>query len=223
MTVATARHHPWLLALRALLVAGLLALAVSQHGERLVQWMLPGLASALAWLAPDFELLSVTLVDDRGNRALQVQAMLSRVLLEGTQVVVPDGLSRLRLTTTVGNVLQPLLTALLLALAWPLRRGLRLGLTDALLRLALLAPLLALAVVLDTVLSLAGRLWHTTLKAHGIAHDSLLLDWIAGLNGGGRLALGLVMAGLAIGLAQAWAPVLLQAFMPRARPVPLTP
>jgi hypothetical protein len=184
--------RPLLLLLRAAAVGALLLWLAQRHATDIVGALMPGLRWALERLAGDFRILSLDFHDDRGNRALAALAMLEHVLLVDGRVVVPDGVGRIRVTTTLGNVLQPVLVGLALIGIWPGRWR------EWLWRPMLLAPLLAVVLVLDTPLGFALRLWHTTLNAHQVPHDALLLGWVAALNGGGRLALGLVAGGLAV-------------------------
>ena len=98
--------------------------------------------------------------------------------------------------TTVGTVLQPVLVALVLLLAWPARWG------EMALRLAIASVLLSVVLLADTPFSLAAWLWHAQIKLYEPGRGSPLVWWNVFLNGGGRLALGLIAATLAIALAQ---------------------
>jgi hypothetical protein len=137
-------------------------------------------------------------VDDRGNRALAALAQLDHVLESGGRVIVPDGVSTVRASSTLGTILQPLLVGMTLLLTWPARSW-----PEAMARLLTAPPLLLLALLLDTPLAFSVRMWHTVLQAHAVDHDSPLLWWNTWLNAGGRLALGLVAGALAVVLA-AW-------------------
>ena len=118
---------------------------------------------------------------------------------------MPDGQQVVVASTTVGTVMQPLLVLAVLVLAWPARP------LEFALRLALAAAAGVVVLLLDTPFSLAAWLWDAQLKMYEPGRSSALVWWNVFLNGGGRLALGLVAAALAIALAQRWA----------ARPRPL--
>jgi hypothetical protein len=186
------------LLLRALLVVGLLMWLFQQSAPALVDGLRPLLGWALDLCAGDFRVLSLEFVDDRGNRALAALAQLDHVLEAGGRIIVPDGVSKVRVSSTLGNVLQPLLVGSALVLTWPARSWL-----EALARVLTAPPLLLLALLLDTPLAFSVRMWHTVLQAHAVAHDSPLLWWNTWLNAGGRLALGLAAAALALAAA-AW-------------------
>jgi len=187
----------WLLALA--LVLGLAA----QTSRALVQQTLPMLRAALAWTAPDFEVLEVTIVDD-GARGTLVGAVArqERTLLLGGRAVMPEPTALMAVSATLGGVVLPLWTGVLLALAWPGRFG------QTLLRLPLLAPMLALALLLDTPMCLAAWLWIAQLRQYDPGAFSPLVAWSTFLNGGGRVVLGglagvaaVMLARLACGVA----------------------
>ena len=68
-------------------------------------------------------------------------------------------------------------------------------------RVLIVAVVLSAAVLLlDTPFSLAAWLWHTQLRQYEPERFSALVSWNLFLNGGGRLALGLVASALAIAL-----------------------
>jgi hypothetical protein len=190
--------HPVELLLRALLATAVLVWLAQAAAAELVSGLRPLLGWALDHLAADFRVLSLDFVDDRGNRALTALAQLDHVLQVGGRVIVPDGVSSLRVSSTVGIILQPLWVGAALLLAWP-----AISWVEALSRLMVAPPLLLLALLLDTPLAFSVRMWHTVLQAHDVPHDSPLLWWNTWLNGGGRLALGLVAGALALVLA-AW-------------------
>jgi hypothetical protein len=182
----------WLL---RLIVATALVLVLAHfQGRTWVGWMLKPLAHTLAWAAPDFRVLQFGFMDDRNNRSVSAVARLEHSVVLNDVAIVPDG-SPLVVGANVGTVLQPLLAAVVLLLAWP---G---GPLRVLLRLLLAAPLLAVVLALDTPLSMAAWLWFTQLQQHAPGQTSPLLWWNTFLNGGGRLALGLAAAALAIAAA----------------------
>ena len=185
----------WLVA-RLALASALLLAAAHVQGRAVVALLLPALEGTLRWVADDFEILRMAFVTERDSLNLAVVARLDHVLVLGGRVIVPDGTqSFIVASTTVGTVLLPLLAALSLALAW-LARPL-----EMLLRLAIVAVLSAAVLLLDTPFSLAAWLWHTQLRQYEPERFSGLVSWNLFLNGGGRLALGLVAGALAIALA----------------------
>jgi hypothetical protein len=160
-----------------LVLACMFVLAISHwFGRPLVQAMLPLLKSALAWFASDFYIHQLALVQQGPDTALQAIARLDHTLVLGEVAVVPDFKTGYFVTTTLGTVLQPLLTALVLVMAWPAR---------------VLAWLLRLVF---------GSLWDMQVKAHAPGSFSMSVWWMSFLSGGGRLVLGLAAGGLAVAL-----------------------
>jgi hypothetical protein len=68
-------------------------------------------------------------------------------------------------------------------------------------------PAAALALLLDTPVSFAARLWDTQLRALQIQHDSPLIWWNTFLNGGGRLVIGLIAGALSVAGARMTMPI----------------
>ncbi|GAB4556533.1 MAG: hypothetical protein IV105_01725 [Rhizobacter sp.] len=186
------RHLVWRVVLATLLVLG----AAHLYARDAVKLMLPLLSPALAWVADDFEIVRFELVEERKNVSVGAVAVLDRSLFLGGQAIVPDGSQVMMVGATVGTVLQPLLVALVLVLAWPAR------LREMALRIAFASVLLGLVLLIDTPLSLAAWLWDAQIKLYEPGRSSPLVWWNTFLNGGGRLALGLIAAALAIALAQ---------------------
>jgi hypothetical protein len=181
----------WNWVLRLSLVTALALAAAHYQGRAVVAWMLTPLAHTLAWVASDFRILEFGFSSDRDNRSLAAVARLEHSLVLGDTVVVPDG-SPLVVGANMGTVLQPVLVALVLVLAWS---G---GLLETALRLVLVTPLVGGVLLLDTPFSMAAWLWFAQVQQHAPGLSSPLLGWNTFLNGGGRLALGLVAATLAI-------------------------
>lgn len=184
------------LALRLLLAVAAVLLAAHLWAREAVALLLPALSAVLSWVADDFRILRFEFVQERGNTSIGALAVLEHTLVLGGRAIVPDGESAVRTMTPIGTVLQPVLVALALALAWPARW------LEMALRLVLVGALLAVVMLVDTPLSLAAWLWYAQLQAHEPGRASPLVWWNIFLNGGGRLALGLIAGALAIALAR---------------------
>lgn len=181
---------------RLLLSAALVLAAVHAGSREAARLLLPLLHGALVVVADDFEIRRFELVDERANASIGALAVLRRSLFLGGQAIVPDGNQAMVVGTTIGTVLQPVMVLLMLVLAWPAGRA------ELALRLLVAAALTLPLLLLDTPLSLAAWLWDAQIKAYEPGRASLLVDWNVFLNGGGRLALGLIAAALSIALAQ---------------------
>ena len=89
-----------------------------------------------------------------------------------------------------------LLAALVLVIAWPAKPA------EMVMRIAIAAVLTFGVLMADTPFSMAAWLWEALVRAHEPDRTSPLIWWNIFLNGGGRLALGLIAAVLSIGMAQ---------------------
>lgn len=180
-------------------VATVLALTAAHYLARdALAPLLPVLAKALAWVADDFEIVRLEFSTDRGQLTIGALARVEHTLFLGGRAIVPDGHQIGVAGTTVGTVLQPLLVAFVLVVARPARwRELALRWTFA-------ALLLVVVMLVDTPFALAALLWDAQLRQYEPGRASPLVWWNVFLNGGGRLALGLVAGALAIVLARRW-------------------
>jgi hypothetical protein len=168
-----------------------------RFAEEIVDWMLPAIPATMDWLARDFRIESVGLIVERGSARVGILAVLSRSLVEGGRAVIAGETAPIFLTATVGAVLQPAWLALIVVAAWPGRAA------EFALRMPLVLPAAALALLLDTPVSFAIRLWDAQLRTLHIPHNSPLVWWVAFLEGGGRLVLGLVAGAVAVAAARA--------------------
>jgi hypothetical protein len=186
----------WRTALRLALATALVLAAAHWYARDAVKLLLPVLTPALGFVADDFRIVRLDFVDERKNASIAALAVLDRPLFLDGRAIVPDGSQMMVVGTTLGTVLQPLVVALVLVLAWPA------GLREMALRLTIASALLGVVLLVDTPFSLAAWLWDAQLKAYEPARASPLVWWNVFLNGGGRLALGLIAGALAIAFAQ---------------------
>lgn len=188
----SARH----IGLRLVLATAAMLAAAHFLSRDAVALLMPTLSKALSFVADDFKILRLDFVDERGNASIGALAMLDHTLVLGGRAIVPDDRSVMMVVTTIGTVLQPVLVALVLVLAWPARW------IELALRLAIVGVLLVPVLLADTPFSLAAWLWDVQLRAHEPGRASPLVWWNIFLNGGGRLALGLIAGALSIALAR---------------------
>lgn len=185
------------IALRLVLATGAVLVLASVCARDAVGLMMPALSGVLAFVADDFKILQVDFFSDRGASSIGALAMLEHTIVLGGRAIVPDDVTVIAASTTLGTLLQPALVALVLVLAWPARWH------ELALRLAIVAlPLAAVLLLLDTPLSLAAWLWQVQLRQYAPGTSSPLIWWNTFLNGGGRPVLGLIAGALAIALAQ---------------------
>lgn len=182
--------------LRLALATALVLTAAYFFSRDAVRLLMPLLSSTLSAVASDYTILRFEFVDDRHNASIGALVRLDYTLVLGGRAIVPDGRSVMGVGATIGTVLQPVCVALVLVLAWPAPWR------EMLLRLAITLPLLAMVLLVDTPLSMAALLWDVQLRLHEPDRGSPLVWWNVFLNGGGRLALGLIAAALSIALAR---------------------
>lgn len=180
--------------LRATLACAFVLTAVYFQSHAVVAALTPLLLAALSGVASDFHILSLALVQEGPDTALEARAMLEHVIILGGRAIVPNGTTGYAVTTTAGTVLQPLMAAAIFVLAWPGRW------IELALRIALTIPLLLLALLVDAPMYLAGSLWDMQVRIHEPNRFSPLVWWMSFLVNGGRIMLGFVAASLAIAL-----------------------
>ena len=185
------------LSLRATVACTFVLTAAYLQGQALVAALTPVLLATLSGVASDFRILSLALVQEGPDTALEARAMLEHVIILGGRAIVPNGTTGYAVTTTAGTVLQPLMAAAIFVLAWPGRW------MELALRIALTIPLLLQALLADAPMYLAGSLWDMQIRIHEPNRFSPLVWWMGFLANGGRIVLGLVAASLAVALS-AW-------------------
>lgn len=174
-------------------VVGLVLAAV--WGERVLGAGMPLLQRAFELAAPDFRVLEFGIAEVDAERRIAVMATLSRTTVVGSRVLVPDPRGRAEAVTPLAHALHGALLALIAAAAWPAASWRRLACR------ALIVVLLAvLLVLIDAPLVLAASLQQLLIDALAPGETSLLIAWSAFLRGGGRYALALAVAALAVGL-----------------------
>lgn len=177
-------------------LAGVVGLVLaSVWGERVLGAGLPLLQRAFELAAPDFRLLEFGIAEVDAERRIAVVATLSRTTVVGSRVLVPDPRGRAEAVTPLAHALHGALLALIAAAAWPTASWRRLGC-----RALIAVPLAALLVLVDAPLVLAASLQQLLIDALAPSETSLLIAWSAFLRGGGRYALALAVAALAVGL-----------------------
>lgn len=178
----------------------LLALSL-QLGQHYVGFWLPLYRWEIGWLFPDFQIGGLVLADNRGESVVALNLNLVHYTVLAGQVLHPGG--SVSSSTLTGHALQHPLVLLSLLIAWPTS-----NLPHRIALLCLSLPFLLLIEMLDVPLVLLGSIEDLILA--NVRHDtsSFLVAWMNFMNGGGRLALSIVAALVAIGggrsLSRAW-------------------
>jgi hypothetical protein len=193
------------------LAAGLLMLWLSLLvGPRLGQVVAPWQQRIFEVVMPDFRVLSYGVARIQGEARVAVAVTLARRTVIGGRVLEPNPLGRAEAMTPLAHTQQGAFLSLAAAAAWPAARW-RLRLQ----RLAWALPGATLLLWVDAPLVLAASLQQILNDALQPGSSSWLVAVSAFLRGGGRFALGLVVAASAVALA---APRSTSIHSPPARP-----
>lgn len=174
------------------LITYLALLALSfQFGSEYVRFLLPLYQWEISHLTQEYTIQSLVLGDSRGEEVVAF-SLLTRYFVLGNQVIQP-GMS-ISCSTLLGHALQHLLLILSLVIAWPAPSW-----SQRLLRLVCALPFLLVVEMLDIPLVLMGSVEDLILANVAPGTDSIVVDWMNFMNGGGRLALSLAGGIAAIG------------------------
>lgn len=189
--------------MRLVVTAVLLIPAAVLFGERIVTWLLPLLGAVFEVIAVDFKLLRLAVDHEGADRVLRATVMWKHIVFIGGHVIYPDPRGTANASTLLAHALQGPLVALLVTCAWPLSATTRHASWKELgIRMLALCPLLAILICADVPAVLAGELWQLALDALAPGSNNLLVHWKIFLQGGGRYALGLTGAVMAVQFAK---------------------
>lgn len=172
-------------------LAYLVLLALSLlFGSEYARLMLPLYRWELGHLAQDYRLQSLVLGDSHGEHVFML-SLLSKYSVIGAHVIPPGiGISS---STLAGHALQHPLLILSLAVAWPAAAP-----AQRMVRLCCALPLLLVVELLDVPLVLLGSVQDLMMANFPSGDFSFLVGWMNFLNGGGRPALSIFAAMMAV-------------------------
>jgi hypothetical protein len=180
------------------LLAYSLLLGISlQFGQHYIELLLPLYRWEIAWLAPDYHIVSLAIADSHNESVIALNLDLIRYTVVAGHALPPT--SGISSSTLVGHALQHPLVMMCLLAAWPTANNIQR------IKLFVIAvPLLLLVEMLDVPMVLLGSI--EDLMIANIAPDkfSFLVAWMNFMNGGGRLALSIAAALVAVGLGNMW-------------------
>ena len=163
-----------------------------QFGHRLADLLLPIYRWEIGYLMPDYQILSMGLQDNRGESVIAMNLKLVHTLVVEGRMIFPGG--HISCSTLAGHTLQNAVLMLSLLAAWPA------NIYRRFVMLMIAAPILLLVEMLDTPLMLAGSINDLILANVAPYASSLSVYWMHFLDGGGRLALSIFGALLAVGI-----------------------
>ncbi|MBI3479741.1 MAG: hypothetical protein HY016_05215 [Nitrosomonadales bacterium] len=167
----------------------LLALALP-FGNAYAEFLLPLYRWELGHLAQDYHIQSVMLGESHGEGVVML-SLLTRYSVIGTHVIPPD--ISISCSTLIGHALQHPLLTLSLAVAWPATTSMQ-----KIVQLCCALPFLLLLELLDIPLILLGSAQDLLIANFAPASDSFMVGWMNFLNGGGRPALSIFAAMMAV-------------------------
>jgi hypothetical protein len=185
------------LVIRLVLAALLLAALGYRWGAALTQALLPWWRVEIGWLDDTYRIDRLFLDHEGADQVVRIVVGLAHcVVLQGVAYCGdPRGLANA--STLIGHVSTTAALLLAMAAAWPAERP-----SEFAWRALLALPALATMWALDLPMVLWGSLWQLHVDAFAPDTFSPLLIWRDFLQGGGRLALAVVLGALVVLLAR---------------------
>ena len=181
-----------LLVARLVLVLALLIALVQHWGHDYVEALLPLYRLTLNVVLPDYRVVTLDLLERNNELIVAAHFVTTQAQTIGTRLL-PAGVT-LDASTLASHAFKHLVIVFGAVFAWP-----RLALRERAWRCLFSLPWLLLLEIVDIPLAIAGAvqdLVYFNLSADYAAHRPLLVAWLHMLDGGGRLALPLLVAAL---------------------------
>lgn len=169
-----------------------------RFGAALTSQLLPLFAWEIESVAPQFRILTMSLGTSGADTVVRAEAAPAAAVMVAGKLLPLASQSRFQSSTLAGHVLQPLVLMLAILITWPKSQWWRYAT-----RLAIALPLFVLLPLLDVPLVLAAELEATLIEIAKPGMSSALGTWRAFMEGGGRLAMPIVLAVTSIALAEA--------------------
>jgi hypothetical protein len=183
--------------LRFLLACVLLLTLAWFFSDDFVAALLPVFRWELGLLDDHYRILSLGLTSQGADSVVRLDVTLARPVIVDARVILPDPRGIATVTTLAGHVLQPAILMLAVLAAWPVRQP-----HEYPARVAGGAAMLALLLLVDVPFVLLAEIWSMFVDTRMPGRFSPLVAWSAFLQSGGRLALALALATLAVAIAQ---------------------
>lgn len=181
------------------LAAASVLFAVVSYRHELAQAALPILALAFPYAAPDFQLQQFGMTQVGGEWVFRAEVMWKRITFIGGHAIYPDPRGTAQATTLAAHALLGPVVASIIALAWPIC-GRKTMLTELFFRLTALMGVVLALLLLDVPFVLSGELWQLALDALDPGDTRAVIIWKNFMQGGGRFALAIVLALIAVGV-----------------------
>lgn len=172
----------------------ILLLLSIQFGQRYVKFLLPLYRSEISWCAPDYQIQSLEVKESQGEAVVALKLKLMRYTAVQGHLLTPGG--EASSSTLAGHALQHVLLMASLLIAWPVA-----SIFQRISLFFIAVPFWALVEFLDVPLVLLGSIEDLILANVAPDATSLLVTWMNFMNGGGRIAISIVMVLISVGCA----------------------
>lgn len=178
----------------ALVIAG----ALYRFGTPLAESLLPAIEAEFKWLDDTYDIKALYVDKEGADRVVRVVVSQARCIVLMDRAFCGDPRGRANASTLIGNITLPAALLMSLVLAWPVSRVIELVWRAVFLPLGL-----TLVWALDVPFVLWSAIWSLHVDAFAPGMFSPLLIWTQFLQGGGRLALAILL-GMLIALGARW-------------------
>lgn len=174
-----------------IMLALALLVAISQYwGHIYIEALLPLYRSTIHFVLPNYQVVSLNLLHQQTELVVAAQLITTKAQVVGSHPL-PVGVA-FDASTLAGHALKHLIIVIAAIIIWPASTSLEYGV-----RSAFSVPLILLIECIDIPLAIAGAvqdLVYFNLASDYATNKPLLVTWLHMLDGGGRLALSIIVA-----------------------------
>lgn len=175
----------------------LMMLVLPYFGEPLIKPLLPLYKWEIGKVADEFRIISFNLENRDLERVIRMKVTLTKPIRIAGHSLMPDARGVAEASTSLSHIWQMAVLCFAMIFAWPTKLF-----RTYFVRLAIAIPWLVAFSMLDTPLALLAAIWDLILINIAPGNFSPLITWNSLLEGGGRLALGLVAGMLSLWITQ---------------------
>ncbi|RTL29131.1 MAG: hypothetical protein EKK47_13910 [Burkholderiales bacterium] len=190
----------------ALVIAG----ALYRFSTPLAESLLPAIEAEFKWLDDTYDIKRLYVDQEGADHVVRVVVSQARCIVLIDRAFCGDPRGRANASTLIGNITLPAALLMSLVLAWPVIRS-----TELVWRAVFLPFGLAIVWALDVPFVLWSAIWSLHVDAFAPDMFSPLLIWTQFLQGGGRLALAILL-GILITMGARWCAGISKRAMPEA-------
>lgn len=208
MSIVLSNRTLWFAGCRFIAALVFLLILSARFGPMLIDQILPVMRWQIAQLDDRYRILELDQTKQGPDSVVRLAVSLKKPVIIGEKVIHADARSRGQITIPSGHILQPWIIGLALLFAWPLQTaGTVQRLASVLMRLVSGVLLLGLITLIDMPFVMLAEIWDIFVSLYTPNDFSLLIAWGHFLDGGGRLAMGIVAGVIAIAVCELITPV----------------